>query len=35
MIIVFQLEKKRTVGEVYDSALQKYWERKAAREAGR
>ena len=27
--------KKRTVGDVFDSALQQYWERKAAREAGR
>jgi len=26
--------KKRTVGEVYNKAVQRYWERKAAREAG-
>merc|ERR1712142_944248 len=26
--------KKRTVGEVFDKAVQRYWERKAAREAG-
>ena len=26
---------KRTVGEVFESAVQKYWERRAAREAGR
>jgi len=26
--------KKRTVGEVYQKAVQRYWERKAAREAG-
>ena len=27
--------KKRTVGEVFEAAVTKYWERKAAREAGR
>lgn len=27
--------KKRTVGEVFDCAVQRYWERKAARDAGR
>lgn len=26
--------KKRTVGEVFDKAVQRYWERKAARDAG-
>merc|ERR1712066_814795 len=31
---IVDIWKKRTVGEVYESALQKYWERRAARDAG-